>query len=202
MLGFLIFGLGIALMVSADLGLDPWSAFHDGLTKILPISFGTANIAAGLVLLAIGALALQQRIDWGTALNMLLIGVWSDVFLALLQHLPPIMELHYAARWFFFLLGVALVALASGMYISSRWGDGPRDGFVLRIAARTGSSVRLVRSLLELTVLGLGLLLGSRAGWGTIAFALLIGPGMQAALRLFHALPSDAATEAAAAAAD
>jgi uncharacterized membrane protein YczE len=193
MLGFLVFGLGIALMVSADLGLDPWSAFHDGLTRVLPISFGTANIAAGLVLLAIGTLALQQRIDWGTALNMILIGIWSDVFLKLLSFLPPVMALPYLLRWLFFLLGIALVALASGLYISSRWGDGPRDGFVLRVAARTGGSVRLVRSLLELTVLGLGLLLGSRAGWGTIAFALLIGPGMQAALRLFHALPQAAA---------
>jgi uncharacterized membrane protein YczE len=192
MLGFLVFGLGIALMVSADLGLDPWSAFHDGLTKVLPISFGTANIAAGLVLLLVGTLALQQRVDWGTVLNMVLIGIWSDIFLKLLGFLPPITELPDLLRWVIFLAGIAMVALASGMYISSRWGDGPRDGFVLRLAARTRGSVRLVRSLLELTVLGLGLLLGSSAGWGTIAFALLIGPGMQAALRLFHALPQPA----------
>lgn len=193
MVGFAIFGLGIALMVGADLGLDPWSAFHDGLTRVLPISFGTANIAAGLVLLAVGMIALRQRIDWGTVLNMVLIGIWSDIFLKLMSFLPPIASLALPGRWLLFLVGVGLVSLASGMYISTRWGDGPRDGFVLRLSARTGGSVRLIRSLLEVTVLGFGLLLGSRAGWGTIVFALLIGPGMQAALKLFRALPQTAA---------
>ena len=93
-------------------------------------------------------------------------------------------------RWLMFLVGIALVGLATGMYISSQWGAGPRDGFVIGVSARTGWSVRVIRTLLELTVLTAGALLGAAVGWGTLAFALLIGPAMQFGLRLFRQLPA------------
>jgi len=186
--GFAVFALGISLMINADLGLDPWSAFHMGLSLALPLSYGMASAGAGLILLGIGAGFFSQKLDWGTVLNMLLIGFMVDVIRPLL---PPLAEAAPAFRWLVFLSGIGLAGLATGMYISSGWGAGPRDGFVLAVSARTGFSVRVIRTAIELSVLGAGALLGARVGWGTLAFALLIGPAMQASLRLFRHLPGD-----------
>jgi len=185
--GFAVFALGISLMIQAGLGLDPWSAFHYGLHLALPITYGVASAASGLVLLGIGMLFFGQRIDWGTVLNMFLIGFMVDFVLLFLPDasLAPLLW-----RWLIFISGILLVGLATGMYISSGWGAGPRDGFVLGVSQRTGLSVRVIRTGLELTVLTGGALLGAPVGWGTLAFALLIGPAMQASLRLFRHLPA------------
>lgn len=187
MSGFAVFALGISLMIQAGLGLDPWSAFHMGLSIALPITYGVASASAGLILLAIGMTFFRQRLDWGTVLNMVLIGFMVDLILLVL---PDVSNATIYLRWIVFLTGIGLVGLATGMYISSGWGAGPRDGFVLGVSNRTGLSVRLIRTGLELTVLAAGALLGAPVGWGTLAFALLIGPAMQASLRLFRQLPA------------
>lgn len=185
--GFAVFALGISLMIRAGLGLDPWSAFHMGLSITLPISYGVASASAGIVLLCIGMAFFRQRIDWGTVLNMFLIGFVVDLILIVLPEVTGAAPLVY---WLMFLGGIGLAGLATGMYISSGWGAGPRDGFVLGVSERSGLSVRLIRTGLELTVLTAGWLLGAPVGWGTLAFALLIGPAMQASLRLFRYLPA------------
>ena len=181
-----MFALGISLMINADLGLDPWSAFHMGLSLALPITYGMASAGAGLILLGIGAGFFGQKLDWGTVLNMIMIGFMVDV---ILQFLPELAETGLTVRWLAFLAGIGLAGLATGMYISSGWGAGPRDGFVLAVSGRSGLSVRAIRTGIELTVLAAGALLGARVGLGTLAFALLIGPAMQASLRLFRHLP-------------
>jgi uncharacterized membrane protein YczE len=186
MLGFMVFGFGISLIRRASLGLDPWSAFAQGLSNHLPLSFGLANTLSGLAILLLGLLLYRQRIDWGTLGNMLLIGPWVDFFYPLV---PDVAASSPLAGMALLLAGITLIGVASGMYISSRWGAGPRDGFVLAAAARSGRSVRLVRTLLEVTVLCLGVLMGAPAGIGTVLFALLIGPAVQAGLKLFRALP-------------
>ncbi len=182
----MIFGLGIALMIRAGLGLDPWSAFHTGLSNVFGISYGVASVAAGVVLLGIGRVVLKQVIDWGTLLNMLLIGPFADVFLLFV---PEAGQFGPVVQWLYLAVALVLISTAIGMYISSRWGAGPRDGFVISLSEKTGFSVRVLRTGLELTVLAIGMLLGGPAGWGTIAFALLIGPMMQMSLKLFRALP-------------
>ncbi len=187
MAGFAVFATGISLMIQAGLGLDPWSAFHMGLSLSLPISYGVASASAGIILLAIGMWFFQQKLDWGTVLNMFLIGFMVD---AVLLVMPDMSGLATYWRWPMFLGGIGLVGLATGMYISSGWGAGPRDGFVIGVSRRTGFSVRVIRTCLELTVLGAGALLGAPVGWGTLAFALLIGPAMQASLSLFRELPA------------
>lgn len=187
MAGLAVFGFGTALIRRAGLGLDPWSAFHQGLVNLTGLSFGLANTLAGLAILALGLALFRQRVDWGTLANMTIIGPWVDFFYPLVPEarlLGPLPQ----ALWL--LMGVATAGLGTGMYIGSGWGTGPRDGFVLAAAARTGGSVRLLRTLLELTVLGLGVLLGAPAGLGTLAFALLVGPAVQLGLRLFGALPA------------
>ncbi len=185
--GFVVFAVGISLMIQAGLGLDPWSAFHFGLHLALPISYGVASAGAGLILLAIGVAFFNQRIDWGTVLNMVLIGFMVDL---VLLFMPDFVLVPMMLRWVIFVSGILMVGLATGMYISSGWGAGPRDGFVLGVSKRTGLSVRVVRTGIELTVLSGGWLLGAPVGWGTLTFALLIGPAMQASLRLFRHLPA------------
>ncbi len=185
--GFAVFALGISLMIRAGLGLDPWSAFHMGLSLSLPISYGVASASAGIVLLGIGIVFFGQRIDWGTVLNMFLIGFMVDLIMLVL---PEVTGASPVVYWLMFLAGIGLAGLATGMYISSGWGAGPRDGFVLGVSARSGLSVRLIRTGLELTVLTAGWLLGAPVGWGTLVFALLIGPAMQTSLRLFRHLPA------------
>lgn len=177
-------------MIRAGLGLDPWSAFHMGLSVALPISYGVASAGAGIILLGIGMAFFEQKIDWGTVLNMILIGFMVDF---IILFIPDAQTAPIVLRWLMFLSGIGLVGLATGMYISSQWGAGPRDGFVLGVSKRTGWSVRVIRTLLELTVLAAGALLGAAVGWGTLAFALLIGPAMQLGLRLFRQLPARAA---------
>lgn len=189
MTGLMVFGLGVAFVRHAGLGLDPWSALHRGLQLRTPLSFGTASVLGGFLILAVGVLAFRQRVDRGTVLNMLLIGPWSDVFHARMPEAA-----NWAAQPAYLLLGIGLIGLGSGMYVGARWGAGPRDGFVLAASAATGRSVRLLRTLVELSVLALGMLLGATAGVGTVAFALLIGPAAQAGLRLFGALPTRSAT--------
>lgn len=189
----MLFGLGIALMLRAEIGLDPWSVFHEGLSLRTGLSFGrvTQLVGVALILVAYGFLRVQPGL--GTLMNMLLVGPWVNLFRG--QAWLPLAEgwIWGAAQ---FLLGTFLVGLASGLYIAARFGAGPRDGFVLGLAQRLGISVRASRLALELTVLTTGFALGGPPGLGTVLFALSIGYFMQLSLALFryrHAAPVAAA---------
>jgi uncharacterized membrane protein YczE len=185
--GLLIYGLSVALMVWGAIGLGPWDVFHQGLSLISPLSFGQAMILAGLGVLLFSATVTRVKIGLATVLNMILIGVWADVFLALPGAAP-------AQNWLLGLLvfgaGVILSGLATGLYITAGLGAGPRDGFVLGISRITGMSVRLSRTLVEVTVLVSGWFMGGSVGVGTLIFALTAGPLMQFFLRLFRPLES------------
>jgi uncharacterized membrane protein YczE len=176
-------GLGVATMLEANIGVGPWSVFHDGLARVTPLSFGQALMAVGVGVALLAWRWTGQRPGPGTVLNMLLVGPFVDLFRAsgLLpeQHalLPGIVQL---------LAGVAIMGTATGMYIGARFGAGPRDGFVLGLARVLNRSVRQVRTGLEFTVLVLGAVLGGSVGLGTLLFAVTIGPSMQVSLRLFR----------------
>jgi uncharacterized membrane protein YczE len=179
----MLFGLGIALMLGANIGLDPWSVFHQGLATQTGLSFGRVTQLVGLGLIAVSFLALRVRPGLATVLNMLLVGPWVDFYRAQ-PWLPN------AEGWLWgvgqFMVGVVLVGLASGLYIAARFGAGPRDGFVLGLSLKLNLSIRLTRSGLELLVLGVGFLLGGPPGLGTVLFALTVGYFMQRFLRLFR----------------
>jgi len=167
--GLLLYGIGDSLLVLARLGLDPWDVFHQGLARHTGIPIGTWSILVGAAVLLLW-LPLRQRPGIGTLLNAVLIGSVMDVVLALVQ--PP------TALWLRVLLlgaGIALTGVATGAYIGAGLGPGPRDGLMVGLAAR-GHSLRLVRTLIELTVLVTGWILGGNVGWGTLAYAVLIGP--------------------------
>jgi uncharacterized membrane protein YczE len=184
-LGLAGYGLGVALMLSAGVGLGPWDVFHEGVALRTPLSVGQAMILAGMVVLLISMRAAKVRPGLATLLNILLIGTWADVFLAL-PDFPT------ARGWvdggIEFALGVALCGASTGLYLTAGLGAGPRDGFSLALAKLFGITVRRARTLVELGVLASGWALGGTVGWGTLGFALAIGPLMQLSLRLFAPL--------------
>ncbi len=177
-LGLWLYGATMALMVESGLGLDPWDVFHEGLTHHLPLTFGQVVILVGAVVLLLWV-PLRQRPGIGTVLNVLLIGVAVDVTLASL----PTPD-HLAVQVTFLLLGVVGNGLAGALYIGADLGTGPRDGLWTGLVRRTGRSVRLVRTGLELTVLLVGFVLGGTVGIGTVVYALVIGPVVQLFLPL------------------
>lgn len=170
--GLALCGVGLASMVRARLGLGPWDVLHQGLSERTGLPIGTLVILVGLVVL-LGWLPLRQRVGVGTLCNALLIGLVIDGVLAVAP------EVHgLVARWSFLLIGVLLMGLGSGLYIGAGLGPGPRDGLMTGLAAK-GYSLRLVRTFIELTALGVGWALGGTAGVGTLIFALGIGPLVQ-----------------------
>jgi len=177
--GLLLYGFSIALMVRSDLGLAPWDVLHSGLTKWFPIDIGQALVLVSFVVM-LAWIPLREMPGIGTISNALVIGLSTDVFLALLAA-PGTLWL----RVVLLLSGVVLQGAATAAYIGAELGRGPRDGLMTGLARRTGRSLRLVRTYMELSVVALGLLLGGVAGLGTIVYALSIGPLSQALLPPF-----------------
>ena len=176
MVGLVLFGVSMALLLRADLGLEPWGVLQYGLIQHIPMSYGVMSIVVSFVVLLLW-IPLRQWPGLGTVLNAVVIGVAIDVTLAVV---PDIQGL----GWRVLVMLVAIVGngVAGAMYIGSQLGPGPRDGLMTGLARRTGGSIRLVRTLLEVTVVVLGFALGGIVGVGTVLYALLIGPVVQAFL--------------------
>jgi uncharacterized membrane protein YczE len=168
--GLVLYGGSMALMIRAGLGLDPWDVFHFGVSQHVSLSFGTVVIVVGALVLLLWA-PLRQWPGLGTIANVVVIGLATDASLALL----PVPQALWV-RTVLLLSGIGLNAVAGALYIGSQLGPGPRDGLMTGLVRRTGLSVRVVRTSLELTVLATGWLLGGVVGVGTVVYALLIGP--------------------------
>lgn len=178
-LGLYLYGASMALLLRAGLGLDPWDVFHQGLSAHIGLSFGMlVNVVGALVLLL--WIPLRQRPGIGTIANVLVIGTSVDLTMIFL---PSIDDM--AVRAGLLLGGVALNGIAGATYIGAGLGPGPRDGLMTGLVRRTGWSIRLVRTGIELAVLALGWLLGGTVGVGTVLYALAIGPLVQTFLPLF-----------------
>ncbi len=168
--GLVLYGLSIAMMVTGHLGVAPWDVLHSGLASHLPISIGEALVIVSFLVMVLW-IPLREVPGIGTISNAVVIGVSADAFLLVLDQ-PGSMWL----RGVLMVGGVAVCGLATAMYIGAQLGRGPRDGLMTGLARRTGLSLRLVRTLLEITVVLIGLLLGGVAGVGTVLYALAIGP--------------------------
>ena len=169
--GLLLCGTGVAMMIDADLGLAPWDVLHQGLSNRTGVAIGTVAIFVGFAVLLMW-LPLRERYGLGTLLNVLLIGLTIDVLLAVLPDHPPM-----GVRLTFLIVGTFLFGPGSGFYIGAGMGPGPRDGLMTALAARS-YSVRVVRTVLELSVLAIGFVLGGSVGAGTLLFAVSIGPNV------------------------
>jgi len=168
--GLVLYGVSLAMMVRGDLGLAPWDVLHSGLAGLVPLTLGQVIVAMSFVVLLLW-IPLREVPGLGTIANALVVGVAADAALALLST-PD------ALGWRVLLMlgGVVLNGLATALYIGSQLGRGPRDGLMTGLSRRTGRSLRLVRTGLEVGVVVLGLLLGGVAGLGTVLYALAIGP--------------------------
>ncbi|NIH82936.1 membrane protein YczE [Amycolatopsis viridis] len=174
--GLVLYGASMAMMTRARLGLDPWDVLHEGITKRTGLTFGTVVGIASVAVLLLW-IPLRQRPGLGTVLNVLVISVVVDLVRAML---PDQQVLGW--RITLLIAGILLNAVATAVYVGARLGPGPRDGLMTGLAARTGWSVRLVRTGIEVTALAAGWLLGGTVGVGTILYALAIGPLTQALL--------------------
>lgn len=181
LVGLVLFGLGIALMVEAGLGLGPWEALNQGIARQTGLEIGTVSILLGVPILALWW-PLGERPGIGTLLNVLCIGASTNLGIALLPTPPDDATL---VRLAVMAAGVIVIALGSGIYLATDLGPGPRDGLMTGAATRFGWSIRRARTAIELTVLVIGWALGGTVGLGTVAFAVGIGPLLQVALGVF-----------------
>ncbi len=178
--GLICFGLGVAFMARADLGLGPWSVLHDGIGKRTGLPLGTIDILVGVPVLA-AWLPLGERPGPGTVLSAFVIGLATNVGLGLLQPLAD-----PSLRAVAMLGGIAGVGFGSALYLSTGMGPGPRDGLMTGLCRRLGWPIAGVRTAIELSVLIGGAALGGAIGPGTLIYALAVGPLIAVYLRLLH----------------
>ncbi len=181
--GLVLYGVSTAMFVRANLGADPWNVFHLGVARIFSLNIGMVMIVVGALVLLLW-IPLRQKPGLGTISNVIVLGLAADAALALM---PPIESL--VARSFLLFAAILVNAIATGMYIGAGFGSGPRDGLMTGINARTGWSLRSVRTAIELTVLLAGWLMGGTFGVGTVLYALAIGPLIQICLPWFRIVP-------------
>jgi uncharacterized membrane protein YczE len=174
--GLTLYGVSLAMMIRAQLGLDPWDVFHYGVAAHLPLSFGTVTIIVGVAVLLLW-IPLRQTPGLGTVANVFVIGLVTDAALSLLSTPGALWQ-----RAVLLAAGIVFNGLAGALYIGSQLGPGPRDGLMTGLVRRTGRSVGLVRTVIEVTALGVGWLMGGVVGVGTVAYALAIGPVMHVLL--------------------
>ena len=183
LVGLVLYGVSLALMVEAALGLAPWDVLHMALTHYVPLTLGQVVVVMSFVVL-LAWVPLREKPGIGTVANAFVVGLSADATLVVMS--PP------DALWVrivLMLLGVVLNGLATALYIGSQFGRGPRDGLMTGLARRTGLSLRLVRTTLEVGVVVLGVLLGGALGGvlgvGTVLYAFAIGPLAQSMLPTF-----------------
>ncbi len=178
--GLSLYGAGIGLQVESTLGNDPWDVFHQGLAVRTGWSIGTWIILVGALVMVFW-IPLRQRPGIGTISNVIFLGLFADATIWLTPT-PGLL----AVRWAYLLAAIVAVAAATALYISAGMGPGPRDGLMTGLH-RLGLSIRLARTLIEVTVLAVGWLLGGNVGVGTLVFAVAIGPLTQWFMKMWRA---------------
>ncbi|WP_256122803.1 YitT family protein [Streptomyces sp. LUP47B] len=187
--GLALYGASSALLVEAGLGLEPWGVLHQGLAELTGLSIGVVSIIVGAAVLLLW-IPLRQRPGLGTVSNVFVVGIAMDATLAVVP------EMHgLAVRIPLLLAGIVLNGVATGLYIAAHFGPGPRDGLMTGLHRRTGRSIRLMRTAVEVAVVITGFVLGGTIGIGTVLYAVSIGPLAQLFLRVFAVPPaSDGST--------
>ena len=177
--GLFVYGLGVALTVHAGIGIAPWDVLAQGISIQTGLSFGVATVAVSIIVL-ICWIPLKVKPGFATVANALLVGLFADFWLMILPDLTA-----YWQQLAVFMLGVVVVAIATGLYISSRLGSGPRDGVMQGTANALDKPFWIVRTAFEGSVLTIGWLMGGQVREGTLIFAVTIGYLVQISLKAF-----------------
>lgn len=190
LVGLFLYGVGIAFLVRGELGAASWDVLTLGITQRVSLTFGAISVIVSFVVLLLW-IPLRQKPGVGTIANAVLVGLFVDLgFIAIPETNQLWLQIVYM------LTGIVVIGCATGLYIGSRLGPGPRDGLMTGLHRVTGKPIWLVRTFLEGTVLLLGWVLGGTVGIGTVAFALMIGPICQYFMRIFYvSLPTDASSD-------
>jgi uncharacterized membrane protein YczE len=187
--GLALYGASSALLVESGLGLEPWGVLHQGLAELTGLSIGVVSIIVGAAVLLLW-IPLRQRPGLGTVSNVFVVGIAMDATLAAVPATHGL-----ALRIPLMLAGIVLSGVATGLYIAAHFGPGPRDGLMTGLHRRTGRSIRLMRTAVEVAVVITGFVLGGTIGIGTVLYAVSIGPLAQLFLRVFAVPPaSDGST--------
>ena len=182
LVGLVLFGLALATLVKADLGLDPWNVFTQGLARQIDLSLGQTTVIVSVLLLGVW-IPLGERPGLGTVANALIVGPVVDAGLAVI----PVAH-GLAAQVAFMVAAIACTAIATGLYVGAGWGPGPRDGLMTGLAAK-GVPIAWARAGIEVTVLAVGWALGGTVGVATVVFAATIGALVKPALRVLSVPP-------------
>jgi len=182
-IGLFIYGLALSMVVNAKIGIPPWDVFAQGVSKQLHTSYGIASIVVSSIVL-IAWIPLKVKPGVGSIMNAILIGLWMDFW----TPFTPVFD-QYWQNLLMFCLGTATVAFATGLYISSHLGSGPRDGLMIGTQKLLGWPFWQVRTMYEVTVLAIGWLMGGQVREGTLIFAISIGYLMQASMKFFGMEP-------------
>lgn len=182
--GFALFGLAISMMIRGNLGTSAWVVLEAALAYKLGITVGTMTVIMGFIVL-ISAVAMREKMGWGTLANILSIGPWIDLWNSFI----PSVKDNFWLQFGMLLLAILLMGLGSAIYIGVDAGAGPRDSLMLAIRRTTGVSIRVARAIIEITVVFIGWLLDGPVGIGTVIYALLIGPSVQWGFKVFNVQP-------------
>lgn len=180
-LSTVLYGTGIYITVCANIGLAPWDVFHQGISFHCPLSMGIVSIVVGFILVVFNLLC-KEPVGLGTLFNMLFVGLTIDIHMRLNWLAFPS---SFPASVAYLLFGIAIIALATYLYLSPQMGTGPRDGVMTVFTKKTRWPVGLCRFIIEGTALLLGFLLGGQVGIGTLISVILIGPAIQLSFKIF-----------------
>ncbi len=183
-IGFLLFGLSINMMVQAKLGLGPWDVLHMALTSHFPVTLGEANIGVAIIIVALDVI-LREPLGWGTVANTIFIGLWTDVLKPLVPSIPLVFWIQIP----YLLLGTIAMGFGTAIYVGVDAGAGPRDSLMLALSRLGKTSLRRARTIIEVSAVAVGWLLGGPAWFGTLIFALTIGPSVQLAFKILRTRP-------------
>ena len=178
--GLFLFGFAAAMMLRSGLGVDPWTVFAEGIHIRWGFGIGWVIVITGVIVLLIW-IPLRQKPGFGTVMNVLLLGPAMEVGLVLIETPASLVQ-----RGFLFAAGLLMMGIASGLYIGARFGPGPRDGLMVGFNARFGWPMWAVRTVVEVTALVIGWVLGGSFGVGTVIFALSIGTLAQRSIMVFR----------------
>ena len=179
MIGLFIYGLALAMVIKAKIGVPPWDVFAQGISHTFGVTYGQASVVVSIIVL-LAWIPLKVKPGIGSILNGICIGLFADLWMPYVPEFDS-----YFANLAMFLIGAATVAFATGLYISANLGSGPRDGLMLGTQKVLKWPFWAIRTMYEATVLIIGWLLGGQVREGTLIFAVIIGYLMQASLKFF-----------------